>query len=530
MSPKADTMDDARRQHRLLEALMDPKVYPHPGDAVQRIETHISTVLLVGDHAYKIKKPVDLGFLDFSSLQKRRFYCDEELRLNRRLAPDIYLDVVAFTGSEAEPQFNGPGDAFEYAVHMRRFDVGQTLDHLQARGELDLALMDALASRLSDFHDTAMRVPENEEPGRPDAVLRPMLDNFDHISPMIECPDRQAQLKCLHAWTLERFAILEDLLASRRRDGFVRECHGDLHLGNIALIDGQPVPFDGIEFNPHMRWIDVISEVAFLTMDLHARGSHAHAWRFLNAWVEHSGDHFGLRLLDFYQVYRAMVRAKVSCIRMNQDGLSDEEREQLEIEGHRYLDLAERFTRPGRPALFINHGFSGSGKTTFSEAILENIGAIRIRSDIERKRLSGLSARQRGHAAPGEGLYTQDRTELTYAHLAELSRRLLQDGFIVIVDATFLQATQRRRFADLARELALPFVILDFVASHQTLRERLMARNRDGRDASDADLEVLEHQIREHAALQDDEPVIRIDTQAGLSPADLVRIRAAAAG
>ncbi|WP_422126864.1 AAA family ATPase [Thioalkalivibrio sulfidiphilus] len=500
-------------QHRLIEALRRPEHYPHPVDAVECIETHISWVLLAGAYAYKFKKPLDLGFLDFSTLERRRFFCEEELRINRRLAPDLYQAVVGFSGDPDHPAFNGQEQAFEYAVRMARFDRDRQLDALLERNALPLAWMDELADCVADFHGRIPSAAPDDAHGSPEAVLAPMTENFRQLRPLVNTRDRLAQLDRLEAWTLEHHRALSATLDERHRQGFVRECHGDMHLGNMAHIDGHLLIFDGIEFSEALRWTDIISEVAFVTMDLMDRGAPSHANRFLNAWLERSGDYSGLTLLRFYQVYRAMVRAKVSGIRLGQAGIGDTERAQAEARCHGYLDLAERLTHPARPVLFINHGLSGSGKTTASQPLVEQLGLIRIRSDVERKRLAGMDRRERDLGGVSSGIYSSEMGERTYARLEGLATAVLGAGFSVIVDATFLKRAQRDRFASLARHLGVPFHVLDYQAPEDVLRARIRARQAADRDASDAGIEVLEHQLASAQTLGADEPVVVIDTQ-----------------
>jgi len=500
-------------QRRLIEALKDPARYPHPADAVECIETHISWVLLAGDYAYKFKKPLDLGFLDFSTLDRRRFFCEEELRINRRLAPDLYQAVVAFSGSPDAPRFDGGGEAFDYAVRMARFDRDRQLDALLARDALPLEWMDELATRVADFHARLPGAAPDDEHGTPAAVLAPMVENFRQLRSLLSAPDRVEQLNRLEAWTRDSYQALSSTLDSRHRQGFIRECHGDMHLGNMAHIDGQMLIFDSIEFSEDLRWIDIISEVAFVTMDLMDRGASTHANRFLNAWLEHGGDYEGLSLLRFYQVYRAMVRAKVTGIRLGQASISETERREAETRCHGYLDLADRLTRTARPALFINHGFSGSGKTTASQPLVEQLSMIRIRSDVERKRLAGMDSRERDRGDVGSGIYSGDMSVRTYRRLSELASLVLDAGFSVIVDATFLKRGQRDSFAALAKQSGAPFHVLDYRAPESMLRERIRARQAADRDASDAGIEVLEHQLASAEALGADEAVVVIDTQ-----------------
>jgi len=515
-------MTSAPDPERLIAALADPARYPHPVDHVERLETHISWVLLAGEHAYKIKKPVNLGFLDFSTLAARKRCCEEELRLNRRTAPELYLAVVAITGTDAEPALDGDGPPIEYAVKMRRFDQAGLLDRVAKRGELSPALVDRIALGIADFHARIAVAPPESAFGRPDQVTAPALANFEHVERLIGAsPDAKQsdvpQLERLRAWTAREGERLAPAFAARKAQGFVRECHGDLHLGNIALVDGVPTPFDCIEFNAELRWIDVMSELAFLVMDLLDDRLPAAAYRCLNAYLEATGDYDGLAVLRYYLVYRAMVRAKVACIRAHQPGLAGDARAAVEGEYRGYFHLAERLAQIGGPALVLMHGLSGSGKTTVAQALLERIGAVRIRSDVERKRLHGLAADARTQSAVAGGIYGADATRRTYAQLAEAAASAIRAHWPAIVDATFLRRAERAAFRDLARELAAPFVVLSCEAPEAVLRERIVARARGGGDASEADLAVLARQLEIQEPIGGDElrDTIVLDASAG---------------
>ncbi|MCL4798813.1 MAG: AAA family ATPase [Burkholderiales bacterium] len=505
---------------RLIAALADPARYPHPVERVERLETHISWVLLAGEYAYKIKKPVDLGFLDFTTLEARRRFCEEELRLNRRTAPGLYLEVVPITGDAADPALGGDAPAIEYAVKMRRFDQAGLLDRVAKRGELTPALVDRIARAMAAFHgEVAVAAPDSPF-GRPDGVAAPALANFEHVARLVgESPDR-AQLARLREWTEREGERLAPAFAERKAGGFVRECHGDLHLGNIALVDGAPTPFDCIEFNADLRWIDVMNEVAFLVMDLLDHRLDPAAHRCLNAYLEATGDYGGLGVLRYYLVYRAMVRAKVACIRGHQPGVSDAVRGESEREYRGYLHLAERLSRLGGAALVLMHGLSGSGKTTVAQALLERIGAVRIRSDVERKRLHGLAAEARTGSAVAGGIYSADATRRTYARLGEAAAAAVRARWPAIVDATFLRRPERDEFRALARELGARFAILACAAPEPVLRERIAARG--GGDASEADLAVLARQLEVQEPLAADElrDTIVLDAAAGPQAAE----------
>ncbi|HCI12956.1 MAG: aminoglycoside phosphotransferase [Gallionellales bacterium GWA2_60_142] len=488
---------NAEPEAPLIRALLaQSECYDHPVGEVRLIETHISWVLLAGDYAYKIKKPVDLGFLDFSTLELRRQACGEEVRLNRRLAPDYYLGVVAITGSPDAPHLGGSDEPFEYAVQMRRFPPEDALDQLAQRGELDAEMIDRLAARVARFHRDECAVASADASwGEPDMIARPVAENFRLLAERL--PD-QALLKQLQDWGEAEQRRLTPAMLARKRAGFVRECHGDLHLGNLAWVDGELLIFDCIEFSPALRWIDVISEVAFCYMDMLHRGQNELAMRFLNAWLEATGDYEGVALLRYYAVYRAMVRAKVAALRAGQAG---GEAELAEVDA--CLRLAERLMQGEPPQLWITHGLSGSGKTTQTQSLLQRQGMIRLRSDIERKRLAGLDALARGGA--GEGLYTQQAGERTYRHLAHLAEKLLDAGWPALVDAASLQRWQRDLFRDLARRHGAEFRILDMQADPAVLRERISQRTEQGTDASDADLGILQHQLETAQPLAPDE-------------------------
>ena len=471
------------------------------------METHISHVLLTGEFAYKLKKPLNLGFLDFSSLDKRLHACEEEVRLNRRLAPAIYLGVVPITGSPATPRINGTGAPFEYAVKMRQFPPDATLDRLDEDGQLTARHVEAIAATIARFHlGNCARAGADSPWGDPQQVWQPVAQEFFANRATAHRRRRPPAARC--PATLEReteHARLTPLMAERKRDGYIRECHGDLHLGNLAWVDDQLLVFDCLEFNPELRWIDILSEIAFCTMDLMQRGHTDWAWLFLNAWLEKTGDYDGLALLRYYAVYRALVRAKVAVLRAGQTtGLVHDT---ALADARTILELATTLTRPLPLRLDITHGLSGSGKTTVTQIMMQTPGAIRLRSDVERKRLAGLDALARSGSGIGQALYAADATRRTYSHLSRLAGAVLDAGWPVIVDATFTARWQRDQLREVAQSRDVAFHILDFQVPVATLRERIIRRASEGSDASEADLNVLQHQIDTEETLSVDEQV-----------------------
>ena len=505
-----------RDQAKLVESLQNSAVFGPRGGAepVSVIETHISYVLLTGPYAYKIKKAVDLQFLNFSTLAARRHYCDEELRLNRSLAPSVYLDVVAITGTVDAPVIGGEGPVLEYAVKMRQFGPGALLSDMLARGALTDAHIDQLAGVVASFHGATNRAAADAPYGRLDDILRPALENFTQLLAVVDEARDRSDLESLRAWTGGAHATGAALFLNRRRHPFVRECHGDLHLGNIVLIDGRVTLFDRLEFNESMRWIDVMNDVAFVIVDLQERKRPDLAARFLTAYLEATGDYEGLGVLRFYLVYRAMVRAKVARFRMRQLA-SPDEREKLKVEYRAYLDMARRDSQQLRGAIIITHGLAGAGKTTSAESLIERTGGVRIRTDVERKRLHGLEPGASSASPVGEGLYTAEGSLQTYMHVCALARSVAEAGYIAVVDGAFLKRWQREMFRETAAAHGLPFAILAVSAPEATLRERIARRRERGGDASEATIAVLEAQLRGYEPLDADERRFMVEYDAG---------------
>lgn len=499
----------------LIQSLLTQPCFDHPAEEIELIETHISWVILAGEFVYKIKKPVNLGFLDFSTLEKRRFCCEEELRLNRRLAPEIYLGITPIGGTPEQPKLDISKDIFEYAVKMRRFPQGAQLDRILQRGELTAEMIDAFARMTAEFHAAAAMAEKECDFGTAQQVWQPIEENFTQIHEHLADERWDESLARLEQWSDESYQRILPLLNQRKQNGFIRECHGDLHLRNLAWVDHKAIAFDCIEFNPALRWIDVISDIAFLVMDLRERGETHLAQRFLNSYLEISGDYEGLPLLSFYIFYRAMVRAKVAAIRCGQAVNSDEERKQAEQEFAAYLDFAESCTQRDQPVLIVARGLSASGKSKHSGMLLEWLSAIRLRSDVERKRLFGMRAEESGKSAPGEGIYSASAGKKTYDRLRQLAAILLDAGYSTIVDAACLKHEQREPFYSLAQEKRVPMLLLEFHAPEATLRQRIVKRKGN---ASDADLAVLEQQLAQWEPLAEEEQqyLLSVDTGGAL--------------
>lgn len=487
----------------LIAAMQNPAFFPHPVEQFQVIETHISWVLLTGPFAYKIKKPVNFGFLDFTELSAREHFCKEELRLNQRLTQGLYLEVLPISGSVDAPELGGSGPAIEFALKMRQFPQSQLLSEVQGRGELTEAHIDGLAKQIAEFHSATPAVAANHPLCSPEAIVAPMRQNFEQIRPMLKDAADLQQLEALEAWTEANYARLETLLAKRAANGSIRECHGDIHLGNATLLDDQVVLFDCIEFNEPFRLIDIALDAAFLAMDLEDRGLKTHAWRFINAWLEHTGDYAALELLNFYKAYRALVRAKVALFSLAHQ--TDAVQKAVTLRQYRnYANLAEHYSAIPSRFLAITNGVSAVGKSHVAMRLVEALGAIRLRSDVERKRLFG----EQNNADLGKlsaGIYSQDASADTYQRLHQLAEAALRAGFPVVIDATYLKQAQRDAASQVAEACGAPFLILECSAPDDIIASWLEHRKAAGTDPSDATMTVVQAQQANREVLSESE-------------------------
>lgn len=492
----------------LIDAMLQPDFYAYPVERCELIETHISWVILTGQYAYKIKKPVDFGFLDFSTLEKRHFCCQEELRLNGRSSGKLYLDVVPITREHDQFMLEGTGETVEYAVKMFQFPQQVQFDRLLDNGELQAWHIDQTAQMIARFHQQIAVSEQQSKFGTAEAVNDPVLENFMQIREHSIDEHSLEILSQVEQWSQSSYAQLKDEFTQRKSAGYIRECHGDMHLANLAWVDDEPVIFDCIEFNPNLRWIDVMNDVAFLVMDLQQRKQPLLAWRFLNRYLEYSGDYAGLKVLRFYLCYRAMVRAKIAILRLQQPGIEAQQKDAISREFTAYLQLALSYTHTEPPKLIITRGVSASGKSTVSQQLLESLPAVRIRSDVERKRIAGLWPEGIAENQPEEDIYRAEFSLQTYDILLQQAAMIMAAGYTAIVDAAFLKPQQRQLFQQLAQQKHTAFIILEFTALAATLRQRIQARKAD---ISDADLMVLEQQLEHYQPLTDKEFTMAVE-------------------
>lgn len=484
-----------------IKALLQPDLYDHEVKKLQLIQTHISWVVLTGPFAYKIKKPINLGFLDFTTLEQRLFYCSEEMRLNKRFAPQLYLDVVAISERDDTVSFSDSNHIVDYAIKMHQFEQHQQLDKMLDAGLLQHHHIVQLAKNIVEFHQQCPIAYAATSYGKAQSVLHPMQENFRHLHQLVSDQKSLHLVKQIECWYKNQIITLTPLFEARKQQGFIRECHGDLHSRNLVVLNDNIVAFDCIEFSKELRWIDVFSDIAFVIMDLDFRQQTHFSTRLLNNYLEETGDYFGLSVLRFYLVYRSMVRAKVEAISANQNKYDS-----IGKACHQYLDLASHYTESKTPTLIITYGLSASGKSTLSKQLSESLSGIIIRSDVERKRLFGKIS---------NGLYSQESIQQTYQYLLKQSEMIINCGYSLIVDATFLAYKHRQQFLHIAEKLNVTFIILNLKVSAEILRQRIQNREQD---VSDADLTVLEHQIQNRDALKITEQSYVIDVDITVMP------------
>ena len=515
---------DLHAQRDMLGALLDS--LQEQGAQARLIETHISWVLLTANFAYKFKKALRLDFVDYATLAERRFYCQEEVRLNRRLAPDIYLGVVSIIGPRDHLVIvddDGKNDAtvLEHAVKMRTFAQESLWEYRVAQALIWPQETDLLAHKLSVFYLGAEHAASDSSWGTPQAIAKRSSEDLAVIASLLDQRDDLATAQALIEWQAAQHQALSRTFTRRKVLGMIRECHGDLHCGNIITRGERVDVFDCIEFNDSLRWLDVMHDLAFVWMDLQHRGRADLAARLMNLYLQLSGDYRGLAVLRYYGVQRSLVRCKVALLRARQ--VDGDASAAAILEARSYLKFAADSILPAKAAIIITHGFSGSGKSTLCRHLVELLGAVQVRSDIERKRLHRIAPLHHATAKPGAGIYGARANSATYLRIRRLARDIASAGMPVIVDAAFLQCVQRRQLQQLAQELGLPFFIIDVHATPATLRARVLERERQGNDASDAALGVLEHQLATHEPLGTDEwpHVIAIDSERPMNSTQL---------
>ncbi len=469
----------------LIQQMLQPEFYPHPvQDPIQLLQTHISFILLTGDYAYKVKKSVNFDFLDFSTLPLRKHFCEQELQMNQQQAPQLYLAVLPITKNQDKFQLGDTSTpAVEYVLKMNQFNQNDLFLTMFEQGRLTVQHLEQLGQVVAEFHLNAATNEEIRQWGKIHKIRHAIAQNYNQTKQYIGSIQTQQQFEETKQYTDSFFTERQALFNSRIENNGIRECHGDLHLRNICLWNNQVLLFDRIEFNQEFRFVDVMYDVAFVVMDLDARGRTDLGYKFLNTYIEQTGDWEGLQLLPFYLCRQAYVRAKVNSMMLDDPAISAAEKYKIKQEAAQYYHLAWQYTQRHSGRLILMSGLSGSGKSTIAKQLAIKFGAIQIRSDAVRKHLGGISLHQRG----GKALYTSEMTQKTYARLLELGLLLATQGFRVILDAKYDRQNLRKAVIKRCEIEKIPVKILECVAPLDVLRSRLQQRTGDIADAT-ADL------------------------------------------
>jgi uncharacterized protein len=488
----------------IIESMTQPDFYPHRPQNVELVQTHISYVFIAGDYVYKVKKPVNFGFLDFTTLEKRKFYCEEELRLNRRLASSIYLDVVPIVRDDlGHLSPGGNGETVEYAVRMKKLPLDKMLKILLARGQADAKIMDAVAGKIARFHEAAETGGAIDEMGSIKTIRHNHEENFAQTEKYIDITIPAYQYQFIKEYVERFLAANKHLLEKRIAEHKIRDCHGDLHLEHIC-IDDEIIVFDCIEFNERFRFSDVAAEAAFLTMDLDYNGYVSQAEDFVLAYLKYSGDTDMHALLNFYRCYYAYVRGKVISFRLDQKEIPDAERTEIRQTALKYFDLAYTYAaRLEKPVLILTAGLIGSGKSYQARNLAQRLGANVIRTDVLRKELLKIAPAEKHYESFGHGIYASDISRKTYEKAVDLAAEKIQQGKPVIIDASFKNRSDRALAVDLACRLRVPFYIIECTCPDEVVKIRLEKRMLDNNNPSDGRWEILQEQRKQYEEISE---------------------------
>jgi uncharacterized protein len=461
----------------MVESLMYAPEWSPDDLPIEMVQTHISVVLLGQHHVLKLKKPVDFGFLNYTTLEKRHRACEAEVDLNRRLCPDIYLAIQPVTEIDGEVHLSSEGRVIDYGVWMKRLPAERMLDRMVAEGAVTEAMIDRVAGRLSRFHRVARRSPEVYAYGRPDAIRRNWEENFTQTVPYVGRTITPQAYDAISAWVTRWMVNSDELLQSRVRDGRICDGHGDLRCESVCVTDGICI-FDCIEFNDRFRCGDVASEVAFLEMDLYVRGRPDLGYYFSECYQRRTGDRELFSLMPFYRCYRAYVRGKVLSFRLDEPEFGEEQRRAAATRADNYFKLARRYAAPlDRPTVIAVMGLSGTGKTSVARSIAVELGLRVISSDAVRKDIFNHAVQREGYS---EGIYSPEANRLTYQALLDRGRYLFEEDRGVILDATFQRADDWRRARELALTLGAEWRLIECQLAPDLLKSRLANRNADG--------------------------------------------------
>jgi len=482
-------------QEKIIEAMCRSDFYPDRPKTIELIKTHISLVFIAGDFVYKVKKPVSFGFLDFSTLAKRKFYCEEELRLNRRLAPDFYLDVaVIYEDANGNVTLTPSNHIVEYSVRMKKLPEDKMLKSLLAKGRAPDRIFEDLGKRIADFHARAETSERISQMGLPEMISKSHEENFSEMAGYVDVTIPADQYEFIKKYDESFITRNQGLLQKRVAHCKIKECHGDLHLEHICITEDIAV-FDCIEFNERFRCVDTAAEVAFLAMDMDLNGYPEKGELFINSYIRHSGDSDVLSLLDFYRCYYAFVRGKVASLRLAQREEAVAKRLDIMEESEKYFNLAYRYAaRLDSPVLVMTAGLTGTGKSYLARKLAFMMNAEIIRTDVLRKELLHMDSTQRQLDDFGKGIYSADMTGGTYDKALDRAAALIRNNKSVIIDASFIRRADRDRAVALAASLGVDYYVIECTSPEEMVKERLSRRMGEGADASDGRWEIYVRQ------------------------------------
>ena len=502
---------------QLIAAMNKPDFYPHKPIFVETVQTHISYVFIAGDIVYKVKKPVNFGFLDFTTLEKRKFYCEEELRLNRRLAPGIYLHVIPLSKNDEGIFVAGEGKTIvDYAVVMKKLPLDKMLKTLLAQGKTDENIMDKIAAKIAAFHKEAQTGGYIDEMGDIQTIRHNHEENFAQTKKYIGITIPAYQYEFISAYVENFLSKNESLFKKRVSEHKIRDCHGDLHLEHICVAD-DIIIYDCIEFNERFRCSDVAAEVAFFTMDLDFNGYSSYAESFVRSYLTYSGDSNLFKLLNFYRCYYAYVRGKVISFRLDQKEIPENERQDIAKTAAKYFELSYNYAaRLEKPVLILTAGLMGSGKSYQARTLSKIIGAEVIRTDLLRKKLLNIDPTLSRREDFGQGIYSDESSRQTYKKVYELAAEHIKKGKPVIIDASFKKQTERQKAYALAKNLSVPFYIIECYCPDDITRKRLDKRMKENDNISDGRWEIFHEQKADFETINEfaDEFHFKIDTSA----------------
>ena len=503
-------------QPKIFESLKNPGFYGSDVDSVDVLQTHISFVALTGKYAYKVKKPVDFGFLDFSTLEKRKYYCEEEIRLNRRLCPDIYLDVVPITLEDNKMVLGGSGRVVDYAVKMKEFPQEHIMTKLLQQNKVAEKTIDKICDILIDFYKSGEKSKEIEKFGRLESIKKNIDENFEQTISVVDVTIPRDIYEFIKKANDDFFKKKKDVFEKRIKNGRIKDSHGDLHSGNIVLSDKIYI-FDCIEFNKRFRYCDVASDIGFLAMDLDFLNHPFLSSYLINRYVEKSGDRDIFEVLNFYKSYRAYVRGKVIGFRLNDPNVKESEIKEIVETTKKYYQLSYYYTsllsvdlQIDKPIIFVVSGLSGTGKSTLALKLVVDYNASYINTDVVRKEIAGIDKYERHHDPINTGLYSQEKVDYTYEKVIEKAAEILKKKSNVVVDATF----QKKKYRDLAKKIAdennAVFILVQTTALDNIVRKWLDKRLKK-KTVSDGRWEVYLNQKKTFEPYSPEEKPVIVD-------------------